>query len=142
MSKLKEIKGRFITNIDLFKDNYVAHLSNPEYEPNLKLYQRDKNNLDQVIKDLFFLRNDMEIKDDTLDKKIKEMFKIIETDKTMHKNLKKELGKLGDGDLAAIKMSEDVDTRYKNLVFTLIVNCLIILIIGRIIYHVVRKDSN
>ena len=54
MSKLKEIKGRFITNIDLFKDNYVAHLSNPEYEPNLKLYQRDKNNLDQVIKDLFF----------------------------------------------------------------------------------------
>ena len=142
MSKLKEIKGRFITNIDLFKDNYVAHLSNPKYEPNLKLYQRDKNNLDQVIKDLFFLRNDMEIKDDTLDKKINEMFKIIETDKTMHKNLTKELGKLGDGDLAAIKMSEDVDTRYKNLVFTLIVNCLIILIIGRIIYNVVRKDSN
>lgn len=135
MENINNIKSKFEFNLDLFRDNYVAHLVNPDYEPNIKLYTRDKNNLNTTIKELFFLRNSLEKKNDKLDKTLQNLFEKIEQHKEMNEKLEQDLKNLGDGDLAAIKMSKDAIINYKWSIFYLVLHILLFFSLYGIFYY-------
>lgn len=144
--KIKTFQNQFTLLLDEYYQSYILYHTNPDIPEYEKRFQQDKGALHTLNKQLFVLTNEMEQKNEKINKQMKQMNHLLQKEKKIYQTLSSQYEQLnGSGNSSQI-MIENATENYKkqyisNLDLKIGLHVLIATIFG-ILYHSSTSPSS
>jgi len=142
LQNLNNYQQQFPHIIDDYKKYYLLYNYSPQNVEYQQMFNNIKGNLNNIGSQMFSLNNDVEVNTNKISNDLYELNKLIEQEKTLNYNLKKQLGVLNEKNDATTEMIDNYNQIYY---FNYLKNWGVILSIilgGVLIYKVYDKKPN
>jgi len=112
--KLESLKQQLPPILDDYKKYYVFYNKNPDYNEYQQAFDRIQGNLNQLNSDLFMLSNSVQSETDDINKYLNQLNVLINIEKSIRTDLKKQLGNVESDNNATTEMIDNYKEIYNN----------------------------
>ena len=112
--KLESLKQQLPPILDDYKKYYVFYNKNPDYNEYQQAFDRIQGNLNQLNSDLFMLSNSVQSETDDVNKYLNQLNVLINIEKSIRTDLKKQLGNVESDNNATTEMIDNYKEMYNN----------------------------
>lgn len=139
--KAEVLNQRFYLLLENFKNSYVLHKENVNYNVNKNKFEGNKNDLQNFLKTILLLDNNIDLDTNKLNSFVKETNKTIKKEKVKNKKLTDIYKNIMNGDSTNEQMYDDTKVIYSQRYIHFIVLIIGIVIISFFLYNLYKDEG-
>jgi len=139
--KAEILNQRFYLLLENFKNAYILHKENVNYNVNKNKFEEEKDKLQNYLKTILLLDNKIDLKTNEVNSFIKNTNKILKKEKLKNEKLKNIFKNISNGDETSEQMYDDTKVLYVQRYIHFIIIIIGILILSFFLYKMFNDES-